>query len=103
MKRWFALAESIPEFVSIAWLLLQKRKLTQRSNEAMICIGNLKKIVYFVDFLSTYVLESRALFNGDFFMNLNSGDSDEVMKRGDEVLTATKRWSEAMKRYQKKR
>ncbi len=33
--------------------------------------------------------ESHALFKGDFFMNLNSVDSDEAMKRGDEALNAS--------------
>jgi hypothetical protein len=35
------------------------------------------------------VLESHALFNGDFFMNLYSVDSDEAMKQGNEVLIAS--------------
>jgi hypothetical protein len=58
----------------------------------MICIDNLKKNWYifiisiakpknFVVFAFTYVSRSPALFNGDFFMNLVSVDSDEAMKR----------------------
>ncbi len=47
------------------------------------------KVKNFVVFLSTYVSESHALFNGDFFMNLNNVDSDEAMKRGDEALNAS--------------
>ncbi len=43
----------------------------------------------FVVFLSTYVSESHALFNGDFFMNLNSVDSGKAIKRGDEALNAS--------------
>jgi hypothetical protein len=35
------------------------------------------------------VSESHALFKGDFFMNLNSVDSDEAMKQGDEALNAS--------------
>jgi hypothetical protein len=35
------------------------------------------------------VSESQALFNGDFFMNLNSVDSAEAMERGDEALNAS--------------
>jgi hypothetical protein len=35
------------------------------------------------------VSESHALFNGDFFMNLNSVDSDKAMKRGNEALNAS--------------
>jgi hypothetical protein len=60
-----------------------------RSDEAMICIGNLKKrsyipvakAKYFVVFPFTYVSESHALFHGDFFMNLYSVHSGEAMKR----------------------
>ncbi len=59
----------------------------------MICIGNLKKdrisvakAKNFVNFLFTYVSKSHALFNGDFFMNLNSVDSDAAMKRGIEAM-----------------
>jgi hypothetical protein len=36
----------------------------------------------------TYVLESFALFYGDFCMDLYSVDSDEAMKRGNEALNA---------------
>jgi hypothetical protein len=53
-----------------------------------------KNIVYFhgkgksfVVLPITNVLESHALFNGNFFMTLYSVDSDKAMKR----------WSEAMK------
>jgi hypothetical protein len=68
-----------------------------RSDEAMICIGTFKKRSYisiakaknFVVFLFTHLSESLALFIGDFFMNLNSVESDEAMKRGDEALNAS--------------
>jgi hypothetical protein len=60
----------------------------QRSDEAMICIGNLTtdrisaaKAKNFLIFLFTHVSESHALFNGDFFMNLSSVDSKEATKR----------------------
>jgi hypothetical protein len=43
----------------------------------------------FVIFPFTYVSESPALLNGDFFMNLYSIDSNEAMKRGDEALNAS--------------
>ncbi len=54
-----------------------------RIDEATIFIGNFKKRLYlsvakeknFVVFPFTYVLESPALFNGNFFMNLYSVDS----------------------------
>jgi hypothetical protein len=36
-----------------------------------------------------YVLESHALFNGNFFMTLYSVDSDEAMKRDNEALNAS--------------
>jgi hypothetical protein len=59
----------------------------------------LNKIEYFRYFCSkaeklcrlsfTYVLRSLALFNGDFCINLYSVDSDEAMKRGDEVVNAS--------------
>ncbi len=59
--------------------------------------GNLPKIRYFrgkaeniVVFDFTYVLESFALFSGDFFKDLHSvGWSDEAMKQGNEVLNAS--------------
>jgi hypothetical protein len=62
-----------------------------RSDEAMICIGNLKKncifslfplakLKNFVVFAFTYVTRSPALFNGDFYMKLYSVDSDEAFK-----------------------
>jgi hypothetical protein len=35
------------------------------------------------------VLESFALFSGDFFMDLHSVDSDEAMKRGHEAFNAS--------------
>ncbi len=38
----------------------------------------------FVVFPITYVLESHALFNGNFFMTYYSVDSDEAMKWGNE-------------------
>jgi hypothetical protein len=37
------IASSLPEFASIDLTLKQKRKLMPRSDEALICIGNLKK------------------------------------------------------------
>jgi hypothetical protein len=43
----------------------------------------------FVVFLFTYLSESHALFKGDFFMNLNKVDSNEMMKRGDEKSNAS--------------
>jgi hypothetical protein len=43
----------------------------------------------FVVFPFTYLLESHALLKGDFFMNLNIVDSNEAMKRGDEVSNAS--------------
>ncbi len=51
----------------------------------MICIGNWKKRLYIsvtkvknlVVFPFTYVSESHALFNGNFFMSLFNIDSDE--------------------------
>jgi hypothetical protein len=63
----------------------------------MIWIGNFKKRSYisiakvknFLLLPITYVLESHPLFNGDFFMNLHSVDSDEAMKRGDEALNTS--------------
>jgi hypothetical protein len=63
-------------------------------------IGNVQKI-FFISILSvakqknivvfdfTYVLESFALFNGDFCMELYSVYSDEAMKRGNETLNAS--------------
>jgi hypothetical protein len=56
-----------------------------------------KKLLYnsvtkaknFVFFLFTYVSESHALLNGDFFMILNSVDSNEEMKQGDEALNTS--------------
>ncbi len=68
-----------------------------RSDEAMNSIVNFPKIFYFRSFRSkaenivifacTYVLESFALFYGDFCMDLYSVASDEAMKL----------WSKAMK------
>ncbi len=43
----------------------------------------------FVVFLFTYVSDSHALLIGDFFMNLNSVDSDEAMKCGNEALNTS--------------
>jgi hypothetical protein len=37
----------------------------------------------------TYVLESFALFYGNFCMDLYSVDSDEAMKRGNEAFSAS--------------
>ncbi len=42
-----------------------------------------------VVFAFTFVLDSFGLFYGDFCMDLYSVDSDEAMKRGDEVLNAS--------------
>ncbi len=66
----------------------------------MICIGNLKKNRVFsllplakpknfVVIVFTSVSRSPALFNGDFYMNLYSVDSDEAMKRGDEAFNGS--------------
>jgi hypothetical protein len=46
------------------------------------------KAKYFVVLPLPYVLESHALLNGNFLMTLNSFDSDEAMKRGNEALNA---------------
>ncbi len=43
----------------------------------------------FVIFAFTYVVESSALLNDDFYMTSNNVDSDEAMKRGDEALNAS--------------
>jgi hypothetical protein len=55
-----------------------------------------KKIVYFhskgekLPPIAYYIcIESHLLFNGDFFMNLHSVDSDEAMKQGDEALNTS--------------
>jgi hypothetical protein len=64
----------------------------QRSNEAMIFVGSLKKNPYislfsvakpknFVIFAFTYVSESSELFYSYFYMNSHSVDRDEAMKR----------------------
>jgi hypothetical protein len=64
----------------------------QRSDVAMICIGNFQKkscisVIsmakpkHFIVFAFTYVSEGPALFSGDFCMNLYQVDSDEAMKR----------------------
>jgi hypothetical protein len=48
------------------------------------------KAKYFVVLPLSYVLESHALLNGNFFMTLYSVDSDdEAMKRGNEALNAS--------------
>jgi hypothetical protein len=51
----------------------------------MICFGNLNKSFYFRNFRNkgdfTYVLESSALFYGNFCMNSHSVDRDVAMKR----------------------
>ncbi len=41
---------------------------------------------YIIVFAFTYVLESFALFYGDFCMDLYSVANDEAMKRGNEAL-----------------
>jgi hypothetical protein len=43
----------------------------------------------FVVFVFTSVSRSPALFNGDFYMNLYSFDSDEAMKQGDEAFNGS--------------
>jgi hypothetical protein len=69
-----------------------KKILTHRSDEAMNSIGNFqKKIVISVISVAkpkniiiiafTYVLESFALFYGNFCIDLYSVDSNEVMQR----------------------
>jgi hypothetical protein len=73
---------------------LNKKILTQRSNQAMICIGKNRYISVamlknFVVFAFTYVLEIFVLLYGDFCMNSYSVDSDEAMKRGFEALNAS--------------
>ncbi len=65
MKRWFPLAISQKFFISAA---------------------KPKNIVVFA---FTYVLESFALFSGDFFMDLYSVDSDEAMKWVDKAFNAS--------------
>ncbi len=72
----------------------------QRSDEAMIFIGNFKKN-YFISLISiakpkghvvfafSYVSDSPALFYGYFWMNLDNVDSNEAMKQGHEVLNAS--------------
>jgi hypothetical protein len=63
----------------------------------MICIGNFKKRSFIsvtkaknlVVFPFTYVSESHAMLNGNFFMNLHSVDSAEAMKQGKETLNAS--------------
>ncbi len=67
MKQWIPLAISKKFVISV------------------ISVAKPKNIVVFA---FTYVMESFALFYGDFCMDLHSVASDEVMKR----------WSEAMKR-----
>jgi hypothetical protein len=53
---------------------------------SVISVAKLKNIVV-IAFIS--VLESFALFYGNFCMDLDSVDSDEVMKRGNEALNAS--------------
>jgi hypothetical protein len=53
---------------------------------SVVSVAKLKNIVVFA---ITYVLESFALFYGDFCMDLYSVDSDDVIKRGDEALNAS--------------
>jgi hypothetical protein len=43
----------------------------------------------FVVFVFTSVSRSPTLFNGDFYMNLYSVDSDEAMKRGSEAFNGS--------------
>ncbi len=52
-------------------------------------VVSLAKPKNIVVFAFTYVLESLALFFGDFCMDIYSVDSDEVMKQGDEALNAS--------------
>jgi hypothetical protein len=67
-----------------------------RSNEAMTSFGNFQKnLCYFrrkakiIVVFALHILESFALFYGYFCMDLYNVDSDEVMKRGNEVLNAS--------------
>ncbi len=64
----------------------------QRSDEAMICTGNLEKIPFFYEnsaaklknvnvFSFSYVSGGSLLFYEDFSMNSYSVDIDEAMKR----------------------
>jgi hypothetical protein len=69
----------------------------QRNEEAMNTDGNFQKkfiisivrLTNIVIFVFTYVLESFALFYGDFCMDLYSVDCDEAMKQANEALTAS--------------
>jgi hypothetical protein len=49
----------------------------------------LAKLKNFVVFVFTSVSRSPALFNGDFYMNLYSVDSNEAMKQGDEAFNGS--------------
>ncbi len=53
---------------------------------SIVSVAKLKNIFIFA---FTYVLDCFVLFYGDFCMDLNIVDSDEAMKRGDEVLNAS--------------
>jgi hypothetical protein len=53
---------------------------------SVISVAKLKNIVVFA---FKYVLESFALFYGNFCMDLYSVDSKEARKRGDEALNAS--------------
>jgi hypothetical protein len=50
---------------------------------------SLAKLKNFVVFAFTLVSRSPALFNGDFYTNLYSVDSDEAMKVGDEAFNGS--------------
>ncbi len=82
------IASSLPELASIA-LRFNKKIVTQRSYEEMICIGNFKKILYFCNFHSNI----KKLHHFCFYMCQKvlfcfMAKSDEALKRGDEALNA---------------
>jgi hypothetical protein len=61
----------------------------QFKKNSYISLFPLAKLKNFVVFAFPYVSRSPALFNGDFYMNLYSVDSDEAMKRGDKAFNGS--------------
>jgi hypothetical protein len=59
------------------------------SQKIVISVISVAKPKSIVVFAFTYVLESFALFYGDFCMDLNIVASDEAMRRGNEALNAS--------------
>jgi hypothetical protein len=59
------------------------------SKKFVISVVSIAKPKNIVVYAFTYVMESFALFYGNFCMDLSSVDSNEAMKRGDEALNAS--------------